>query len=86
MSSSHGLLVGDCERKIPALERGDIMPKNPPTCPKCRKPKHLVPVKIGGRKFLCLDCSGRDPMRSPEIARLLSGELRPLKNGPPSPR
>jgi hypothetical protein len=35
-------------------------------------------VKTGGRKFRCIDCDDGDPLRSPDIAKLLSGELRPL--------
>jgi hypothetical protein len=34
--------------------------------------------KTGGRKFQCLDCDGNDPLRSPEVANLLAGELRPF--------
>jgi hypothetical protein len=56
------------------------MPKNtpPPMCPKCRKPKHFVLVKTGGRKFQCLNCDGGDPLKSPDVAKLLAGELKPL--------
>jgi hypothetical protein len=32
---------------------------------------------IGGRKFQCPRCEGDDPLRSPVVAKLLSGELRP---------
>jgi hypothetical protein len=35
--------------------------------------------KTGGRKFQCLDRAGEDPLRSLEIAKLLTGELRPLE-------
>jgi len=58
------------------------MPKNtpPPVCPKCRKPKRFLLNKAtGGRKFQCLDCDGEDPLKSPEIAKLLTGELKPLE-------
>jgi hypothetical protein len=58
------------------------MPKNtpPPTCPKCRKPmQFLLRRNIGGRKFQCLDCDGDDPLQSTAVAKLLEGELRPLK-------
>jgi hypothetical protein len=58
------------------------MPKNtpPPLCPKCCKPmQFLLRRNIGGRKFQCLDCAGEDPLRSPEVAKLLTGELRPLE-------
>jgi hypothetical protein len=47
---------------------------------KCRKPmQFLLRKNIGGRKFQCLYCEGDDPMRSPEVAKLVTGELRPLK-------
>jgi hypothetical protein len=39
----------------------------------------FLPKKTGGRKFQCLDCDGDDPLRSPEVANLLAGELRPLE-------
>jgi hypothetical protein len=58
------------------------MPKNnpSPTCPKCKKPpRFLLRKNIGGRKFQCLDCEGDDPLRSPDVAKLLTGELRPLE-------
>jgi hypothetical protein len=35
--------------------------------------------KTGGRKFQCLGCDGDDPLRSPDVARLLTGELRPVE-------
>jgi len=55
------------------------MPKNtPPTCPKCRKAMRFLLKKTGGRKFQCIDCDGGDPLRSPEVSKLLTGELRPL--------
>jgi hypothetical protein len=49
-------------------------------CPKCRKPMRFLLRKTGGRKFKCLECDGDDPLRSPDIAKLLSGELRPLEH------
>jgi hypothetical protein len=56
------------------------MPKNPPppSCPKCHKPMRFVLVKTGGRKFRCMDCDGGDPLHSPDVAKILSGDLRPL--------
>jgi hypothetical protein len=53
------------------------MPKNTsaPMCPKCRKAKHFVLVKTGGRKFQCFNCDGGDPLKSPDVAKLLAGEL-----------
>lgn len=56
------------------------MPKNapPPSCTKCRKPMKFVLVKTGGRKFRCINCDVPDPMRSPEVAKLFTGELKPL--------
>jgi hypothetical protein len=56
------------------------MPKNtpPPICPKCKKPlRFLLRKNIGGRKFQWLDCEGDD--RSSDVAKLLTGELRPLE-------
>jgi hypothetical protein len=35
----------------------------------------LALQKNGGRKLQCLYCEGDDPLKSPEIARLLTGEL-----------
>jgi hypothetical protein len=54
------------------------MPGNfpPPTCSKCRKPMRLMLVKSGDRKFRCIDCDLPDPLELPEMARLLTGELR----------
>ena len=49
------------------------------TCPKCHKPMRLVLAKTGGRKLMCLDCDGEDPLKSPQVAKLLTGELRPLE-------
>jgi hypothetical protein len=57
------------------------VPKNtlPPLCPKCEKPVRFLLRKTGGRKFQCLDCEGDDPFRAPEVAKLLTGELKPLQ-------
>ena len=57
-----------------------IMPKNtpPPICSLCSKTKRFLLRKTGGRKFQCLDCEGDDPLRSAEVAKLLTGELKPL--------
>jgi hypothetical protein len=54
------------------------MPKNPPppSCPKCSNPMSFMLVKTGGGKFRCTDCEVPDPLRLPEVARLLTGELR----------
>jgi hypothetical protein len=35
--------------------------------------------KTGGRKFQCIDCHSDDPLHSPKVAKLLTGELRPLE-------
>ncbi len=35
-------------------------------------------AEAGRRKFHCLYCDGEDPLHSPEIAKLFTGELRPL--------
>jgi hypothetical protein len=55
------------------------MAKNtpPPTCPRCSKPMRFLPVKTGGRKFRCMDCEVPDPLKLPELAKLLKGNLRP---------
>jgi hypothetical protein len=37
---------------------------------------HFMLVKTGGRKFRCIDCDVPDPLRSPELVKLLTGELR----------
>jgi hypothetical protein len=58
------------------------MPKNspPPICLKCKKPmKFLLHKATGGRKFQCIDCEGGDPLQASEVAKLLTGELRPRK-------
>ncbi len=58
-----------------------IMTKNTPLtiCPKCKNPmQFLLRKSIGGRKFQCLYCDGEDPLRSLDVAKLLTGELRPL--------
>jgi hypothetical protein len=49
----------------------------PQSCPKCRKPMQFLLRKTGGRVFQCLDCDGEDPLRSADVAKLLTGELRP---------
>jgi hypothetical protein len=36
-------------------------------------------VKSGGRKFRCINCDIPDPLRLPEVEKLLSGTLRPPK-------
>jgi hypothetical protein len=41
---------------------------------------HALPASEDGRsQFQCLDRAGDDPLRSPEVAKLLTGELRPLE-------
>jgi predicted RNA-binding Zn-ribbon protein involved in translation (DUF1610 family) len=57
------------------------MPKNtpPPICRKCGEPMRFMLVKTGGRKFRCPDCDGEDPLKSPEVAQLLTGELKPFE-------
>ena len=35
----------------------------------------FVLVKTGGRRFRCLDCAGEDPLKSPDVANLLTGSL-----------
>ena len=51
-----------------------------PACPKCHKPMRLALAKAGTRKLMCLDCDGEDPLKSPEVAKLLTGELKPLQS------
>jgi tRNA(Ile2) C34 agmatinyltransferase TiaS len=72
-------VIGDCEHKTRARFSVRSMAKNtpPPHCPKCGKPMRFVLVKTGGRRFRCLDCDGEDPLKSPDVARLLEGSLRP---------
>jgi hypothetical protein len=49
----------------------------PLICPKCHKPMRLALVKgMRDRKFQCIDCEGEDPLRSPDIGKLLQ-QLRP---------
>jgi hypothetical protein len=62
-----------------ALELETTMPKNPPppACSKCNKLMHFMLVRTGGRKFRCIDCDVPDPLRMPEVTKLLTGELRP---------
>jgi hypothetical protein len=49
-------------------------------CPRCHKPMQFLLVRgKRGRKFQCLDCEGDDPLRSPDVAKLFTGELRPLE-------
>jgi hypothetical protein len=33
-------------------------------------------VKTGGRKFRCIDCDIPDPLKLPEVRKLLTGELQ----------
>jgi hypothetical protein len=49
----------------------------PPGCPKCNKPMRFMLVKTGGRRFRCIDCDVPDPINSPEVTKLLTGELAP---------
>jgi hypothetical protein len=62
-----------------APELETTMPKNPPpsTCSKCNKPMRFMLVKMGGRKFRCIDCDVPDPLQLPEVTKLLTGALRP---------
>jgi hypothetical protein len=66
----------DAATTAPELEIS--VPRNPPpaTCSKCDKPMRFMLVKNGGRKFRCIDCDGPDPLRLPEVTKLLEGELR----------
>ena len=62
-----------------APESETTMPKNPPppACSKCNKPMQFMLVRTGGRKFRCIDCDVPDPLRLPEVTKLLAGELQP---------
>jgi hypothetical protein len=42
----------------------------------CRVGPRPVLCKTSGRKFQCLDCTGDDPLRSPEVPKLLGGTQR----------
>ena len=71
---------GDCEQKTRARLSVSSMAKNipPPDCRKCGKPMRFVLVKTGGRRFRCMDCDGEDSLKSPDVAKLLNGSLRPI--------
>jgi hypothetical protein len=48
-------------------------------CPICRNAMPLLLVKgVRGRKYQCLDCSGEDPLQSPDICKLLQN-IQPPK-------
>jgi Natural resistance-associated macrophage protein len=49
---------GDYNKSVSVFELETTMPKNPPpsTCSKCNKPMRFMLVKMGGRKFRCIDC------------------------------
>jgi hypothetical protein len=48
-------------------------------CPTCRNAMSLLLVKgARGRKYQCLDCSGEDPLQSPDIRKLLQN-IQPPK-------
>jgi Zn ribbon nucleic-acid-binding protein len=74
-------LIGDSEFGTHAGFSVRVMPKNipPPACPKCRKSMQFLLWKTGGRKFQCPDCGSHDQLLSPKVAKLLAGELQPLK-------
>jgi hypothetical protein len=56
----------------------DTMPKNPPppTCSKCSRPMHFMPVKTGGRKFRCINCDVADPLKLPEGRRVEADQIK----------
>jgi hypothetical protein len=35
--------------------------------------------QMPGRQFKCLDCEGDDPLKSPDVAKLFAGELKPIE-------
>ena len=48
-----------------------------PDLSKCHKPLKLLLMKaMPGRKDQCIDCDGEDPLRSPDISKLLQN-VRP---------
>jgi len=48
-----------------------------PICPKCHKPLQLLLMKATpSRKYQCIECDGEDPLRSPDISKLLQN-VRP---------
>ena len=54
-----------------------------PICPICHKPMRFLLVKAtAGREYQCIDCDGEDPMRSPDVSKLLQG-VRPPENNTP---
>jgi len=40
---------------------------------------HFLTAKTGGRKFQCLDRDSDGPLRSSDVAKLLTGESRPIE-------
>lgn len=49
----------------------------PPICPTCHRTMRFALVRgMKGRAFRCLDCDGEDPLKSPEIGKLLN-QLQP---------
>jgi len=69
----------DLDDATTAPELETAMPGNPPppTCSQCNKPMRFMLVRMGGRRFRCIDCDGPDPLQLPEVKKLLTGELRP---------
>jgi hypothetical protein len=51
---------------------------SPSHLPEVPQAHALFAQETGGRKFQCIDCDSDDPLRSPEVYKLLTGELRPL--------
>ncbi len=49
-------------------------------CPKCGKGEVLRLNADYRRVLECIDCGGEDPLRSPRVAKLLSGELKPMRD------
>jgi hypothetical protein len=44
--------------------------------------RFLLVKATAGRKYQCIDCDGEDPMRSPDVSKLLQG-VRPPENNTP---
>jgi hypothetical protein len=57
----------------------NLPPPTAPTCPKCRKPMHVIVLKTGGRKFQCAQCDDADPLEMSDIQAWIKGELQPPK-------
>ena len=55
------------------------MAPDPPRCPLCNKPMHLLIGPNGVRKLQCVRCDDVDPMQLADIHDLIKGILQPPK-------